>query len=157
MESTLTLPIKPLSINAYQRNMKGGKRVKTGKGLAFDEEIEYLLEDHANALQKFGESVDPSNNIIKLIIRVGNPNFYLADRSRVSKTAGDVDNYLKVMQDKLFGCMDIDDHIARHIDVADCHSIEPFTHIILKIVPIPQGFDRQGVPVYSPILDDNRN
>lgn len=134
----VVLPIKPLSYNAYFRNSKTGKRIKTGKGLAFDEELDLHLRENATALAQFGEKIDPSKNIVRLTVRVGNPNFFLKDGSRVSKTAGDVDNYLKVMQDKLFSYIGCDDYICRHIVVTDGYSVEPFTEIILEIIPIPR-------------------
>lgn len=132
----LILPFKPLSYNAYYRNSRTGKRIKTGKGLAFDEELNIHLKENAIALAQFGKSIDPSSNIVKLTIRVGNPNFFIKDGSRISKTAGDVDNYLKVMQDKIFGFIGVDDYVARHLDILDIPSVEPFTKIILKTIPI---------------------
>jgi Holliday junction resolvase RusA-like endonuclease len=129
----ITLPIKPISYNAYYRNSRTGKRIKTGKGHAFDEELGYLLEVHAEALVRFGRFFDPSKNIVKMIMDVGNPKYYLKDKSRVSKTAGDVDNYLKVTQDKMFGVMGVDDYSCRHVEVMDYHCETEQMHISLSI------------------------
>ncbi len=135
MKIEFTLTIKPISYNAYYRNSKTGKRIKTGKGHAFDEELEYLLDDHAEALAEFGRFFDPSKNIIKMTMDVGNPNYYLKDKSRLSMTGGDVDNYLKVTQDKMFSYIGVDDYSCRHIDVSDHDSVEEITYILLEIKP----------------------
>jgi len=129
----IILPIKPLSYNGYYRNNKSGKRIKTGKGLAFDEELGVLLEDHADALVRFGRTFDPSKDIISLTIRVGNPKFFIKDGSRLSKTSGDVDNYIKVLKDKIFKVMGVDDYADRRDDVADFHSVTEFTLIVLEM------------------------
>lgn len=133
---TITLPLMPLSYNAYYRNSKTGKRIKTGKGLAFDEELNYLLEDHADALTQFGRSIDPSKNIVRLTMLVGNPGFFLKDGSRISQTCGDIDNYVKVIQDKLFNVVGVDDYCVRHLEVVDFYSVEESTTIKLEIKPI---------------------
>lgn len=153
----LTLPIKPISINAYQRNTRTGKRIKTGKGLAFDEEIAYRLKDYSIELKEFGKLLDPSKVIVKLTLRVVNSNYFLKDGSRISKTAGDVDNYIKVLQDKIFREIGTDDYIMRWTDVADCYGIEDSTYIVLETFPIPQGFSPTGELTFRPIPGDNKN
>ena len=50
----LVLPIKPLSYNQYYKNTRTGKRIKTGAGLAYDEELEILLDSYAGKLRTFG-------------------------------------------------------------------------------------------------------
>lgn len=137
----LEFDFKPISYNAYQRNTRTGKRIKTGKGLAFDEEIVYRLGNYSTELVAFGKSLDPSKNIVKLTMRVGNPHYFLKDGSRLSKTAGDVDNYIKVFQDHIFKVIGVDDYMVRHVEISDIYSVEPFTHIILETFPIPQRFD----------------
>ena len=131
----ITLPIKPLSINSYYRNSRTGKRIKTGKGLAFDEELGMLLEVHAEALVRFGRYFDPSTNMIRMSLDVGNPKYYLKDKSRLSMTAGDVDNYVKVLQDKMFRVMGVDDYSCRSLRVDDYDSKVEIAHILLEIIP----------------------
>lgn len=131
----IILSIKPISYNAYYRNSKTGKRIKTGKGHAFDEELDYLLEDHAEALIRFGRLFDPSKNIIKMRMDVGNPSYFLKDKSRLSMTAGDVDNYLKVTQDKTFKVMKVDDYSCRHIEVSDHFNEYEMLYMTLTIEP----------------------
>ena len=135
MKLQFDLDIKPISYNSYYRNSRTGKRIKTGKGHAFDEELGVLLEDHAEALLRFGRFFDPSKNIIKMIMDVGNTGYLIKDKSRLSMTAGDVDNYIKVTQDKMFGVMEVDDYSCRHVDVSDYDSCEDITHITLEIKP----------------------
>ena len=147
------LPLKPLSINQYYRNSRSGNRIKTGKGLAFDEELNILLEEHASALQHFGKKIDPSINIVKLTMRVGNPDYFLKDGSRISKTAGDIDNYLKVIQDKIFNVIGVDDYTCRGLDIMDFHSIKEGTFIKFEICPIPQAPLHWGVEAFSSIFE----
>jgi len=135
---SIKIPIKPISYNAYYRNSRTGKRIKTGKGLAFDEEIELLLLGYSNELVKFGKYIEPSKNIVKFTLKVGNPKFFIKDGSRISQTCGDVDNYIKVLQDKLFKIIGFDDYCVRHLEVSDFPSIEESTLITLDIRPIPQ-------------------
>ena len=111
--------------------------MKTGAALAFDEELHVLLEDYATALVSFGKMLDPSKHIVKLTSRIANPNIFIKDGSRLSKTAGDVDNTVKVIQDKLFAVMEFDDYICRHIDVADFPSNSYAVFITLEIKAIP--------------------
>jgi hypothetical protein len=142
---TITLRIKPISINAYYRNSRTGKRIKTGEGLAFDEELNYLLEEHASALAQFGRKIDPSKNIVKSTMLIGNPGFFIKDGSRVSQVAGDVDNWIKVTQDKVFQHVGVDDYIVRNIVISDVPCVEAFTEITLETLPIPQSFDHTAI------------
>lgn len=151
----ISLPLKPLSYNAYYRNSRTGKRIKTGKGLAFDEELALVLEDYSDELVLFGRSIDPSINIVKLTMIVGNPDFFIKDGSRISKTCGDIDNYIKVIQDKLFNVIGVDDYTCRHLEVLDFYSVKESTLIHLEIKPILQGIYRKVVLTYPPILDGN--
>lgn len=154
---SLNLAIKPISYNQYYRNTRTGKRIKTGMGLAFDEEIAYRLADNSKELKSFGESLDPSNSIVRLRIRVVNPDFFLKDGSRISKTAGDVDNWVKVLKDKIFREIGIDDFVVRWDDIADCPGVEYSINIVLERLPIPQSFDHRGEPIYRPKLGDNKS
>ena len=131
----ILLPIKPISYNAYYRNSRTGKRIKTGKGHAFDEELDLLLRVYEDSLRKFRELLDPSKFIVKMTMQVGNPDYYLKDGSRLSMTGGDVDNYLKVTQDKIFKEIGFDDYICKHIEVIDYHSLEAQTKINLELRP----------------------
>lgn len=153
----LSLNLKPISYNQYYRNTRTGKRIKTGMGLAFDEEIAIRLKEYSKELKVFGCNLDPSNSIVRLRIRVVNPDFFLKDGSRISKVAGDVDNWIKVLKDKIFREIGIDDFIVRWDDIADCHGPEYSTHIILERLPIPQSFDHRGEPIFRPIFDDNKS
>jgi len=141
MKVELHFPFKPISYNAYYRNSRTGKRIKTGSGLAFDEEIAFKLEDYSVELVKFGENLDPSKYIVKLTMRVVNPEFFLKDRSRISKVAGDVDNYVKVVQDHIFKVVEVDDYIVRHVVASDIYGPEASSHVTLERLPIPQEFD----------------
>lgn len=154
---SLKLDIKPISYNAYYRNTRTGKRIKTGQGLAFDEEIAVKLETYSNELVIFGRGLDPYNSIVRLRIRVVNPDFFLKDGSRISQVAGDVDNWIKVLKDKIFKTIGFDDFIVRWDDIADCYGPEYSTHIILERLPIPQEFDHMGAPIYCPKLDGNKS
>lgn len=113
----IRLEIKPLTYNQYYRNTKSGHRIKTGAGLAYDEELGELLKDYAAALSNFGKEIDLSKNIVRLQIQHYNPKFYVKDNSRLSKTAGDTDGIIKILQDKIFNAMGLDDYIVKSLIV----------------------------------------
>jgi len=133
----LKLPLKPLSYNQYYRNTRSGNRVKTGAGLAYDEEIEYILRNYSDELKSFGEICDPSKNIVAMSIRYYNPGMLIKDKSRLSKTAGDLDNIVKVLQDKLFALIGVDDSITRSLKVLDMPSDSYLVVVELSLEPIP--------------------
>ena len=134
----IDLNLQPLSYNAYYRNSHSGNRIKTGAGLAYDEELEYLLNNYSDELKNFGKSLDPSKNIVSMGIKYYNPGMLLKDKSRLSKTAGDLDNIIKVLQDKLFKLICEDDSIVRRLkDIYDVPSDEYGIRITLGIEPIP--------------------
>lgn len=133
----IKLPIKALSYNGYYRSTKSGNRVKTGAGLAYDEELEYILRDYSEELEIFGKGCDPSKNIVAMEITYYNPGFMLKDGSRVSKTAGDLDNIVKVLQDKIFKVIRKDDSMVRSLKVSDMPSDFYLISVNLNIEPIP--------------------
>ena len=134
----IKLEIKPLSYNQYYKNSRTGKRIKTGAGLAYDEELGLLLGYHASALKKFGREIDLSKDIVKLEIFNYKTNFFRKD-GELSKTAGDWDNPVKVLQDKIFKTMEVDDYIVKIGKVVDIPSSDLNGVIIdLNILDIPE-------------------
>ena len=131
-----SLDLKLLSYNQYYRNNKNGKRIKTGAGHAYDEELGLLLEDHANALRLFGEGINPATNIVRLQITMYSPDFYIKDNSRLSMTCGDIDNPVKVFQDKLFKVIGTDDYIIKSLQVDQYPGAEHRAIIGLEILPL---------------------
>jgi len=138
MEVEFTLDIKPLSYNAYYRNTRNGKRVKTGAGLAYDEELELLLEDYALKLVDFAAQLDDTRDYIKLVIIRFNPNFLVKDGSRLNKTSGDVDNIVKVLQDKIFKVAGIDDFFVKDLRVVEMPALDNRVYINLKRESYPR-------------------
>ncbi len=132
----LKLKIKALSYNQYYRNTRTGKRVKTGAGLAYDEELKELLLENAIALGDFGKSLDLSKNIVKLEIFNFKSRFFTKS-GEISKVAGDWDNPIKVLQDKIFKIMGLDDYVIKIGHVEDIPSDEDGVIIRLTQVPIP--------------------
>jgi hypothetical protein len=133
----LTLPIRPLSYNQYYRNTRTGKRIKTGSGLAYDEILEGIILGYSNELLSFGKLVDQSKHIISFSLRIANPRFYIKDGSRINKTAGDVDNYVKILQDKISRAMGVDDYLFRRGSQFDFPSDKDLVMISLEILPHP--------------------
>lgn len=133
----LILHIRPLSYNHYYRNTKHGKRVKTGSGLAYDEMLEVLFEERSKELEDFGKLVDQSRNIISFNLHIANPRFFIKDGSRINKTSGDVDNYIKVLQDKVSKYMGVDDYLFRRGAYFDFPSDQDLVVISLEILPHP--------------------
>lgn len=113
----IRLKIKPLTYNQYYRNTKSGHRIKTGAGLAYDEELQYLLEEFREELEAFGKTFDESTHVIKFRIDHANPKFYVKDGSRLNKKSGDTDGIIKIIQDKIFHMMGLDDYIVKALEV----------------------------------------
>ena len=132
----LIIPFKLLSYNQYYRNSRTGKRIKTGAGLAYDEELGELLSGHAKALISFGEDIDLSKNIVKLEIFNFKSRFFTKSGA-LSKVAGDWDNPIKVLQDKIFKAMEMDDYVIKIGHVEDIPSDEDGVIIKLTLVPLP--------------------
>ena len=136
----IKLPIKPLSYNAYYRNTKSGHRVKTGAGLAYEEELEMMISGHSNELAQFGESLDLSKYMIKITIYNFKSDFYIKDGSRINLTAGDWDNPIKVLQDKLFKQIGIDDIFIKWGEVIDLPSTDTDGIIVMmEKRPLPEA------------------
>lgn len=135
----IKLNIKPISYNQYYRSTRSGKRVKTGAGLAYEEELTYLLDDYSSELKEFGESLDLHKNIVRTEIKIYNPDYFIQDGSRINKNSPDVDNCIKVLQDKIFDIMGKDDVQARDTRIYDVPSNEWRVEIDMLIVSIP-GF-----------------
>lgn len=124
---SIILKIKPLSINGYYRNSKSGHRVKTGAGLAYDEELALLLRPYEKAMAAFKNSL-PEGDVLSVDYTFFASNYFVKDGSRINKASGDVDNPVKVLQDKIFRAMDVDDHRIKSFTVeqipsSDCDGI----------------------------------
>jgi hypothetical protein len=133
----IVIPRALLSYNAYYRNTRTGKRIKTGAGLAYDEEIEMILQDYASALKDFGKDIDLSKNIVCISIFHFKSGYYVKDGSRLSKTVGDWDNPIKIIQDKIFKVMGIDDCVVRVGKLMDLPSDKDGAIIELKLLDRP--------------------
>lgn len=117
----LKIPIKPLSYNQYYRNTRTGKRIKTGAGLAYDEELGEFLQSKRLELEAFGSSI-MSTESVKITIYNLKTNFFIKDGSRLNLKAGDWDNPVKVLQDKIFDVICCDDIIVKWGEVLDIPS-----------------------------------
>jgi hypothetical protein len=133
----LILPIKPLSYNHYYRNTRTGKRIKTGSGLAYDEMLDRVVTGRSKELLEFGNLVDQSRHIVSFNLEIANPRFYIKDGSRINKTSGDVDNYVKILQDKISRVMGVDDYLFRRGSQFDFPSDQDLIIIKLEIIPHP--------------------
>ena len=133
----LILKVRPLSYNVYYRNSRTGKRLKTGLGLAYDELLEVEFSGHSKELCELGKSVDQSKDIVSIDLEIANPRFYIKDGSRINQTAGDVDNYVKILQDKIARMMGVDDFLFRQGSQRDFPSDMDLIIITLKVIPHP--------------------
>lgn len=134
----LVIPLRPLSYNQYYRNTRTGKRVKTGAGLAYEEELEYLLSCRESSLLSFGKEFDPSKNIVKLEIEIYNPYFFRKADGHLNPKSGDIDNSVKVLQDKIFKYAGIDDSAVKRLEVSDYPSDKPGMVIWLHFQNFPK-------------------
>jgi len=137
MKLKLVIPLKPLSYNQYYRNTRSGKRVKTGAGLAYEEELEYLLSCRESSLLSFGKEFDPSKSIVKLDIEIFNPYFFRKADGYLNPKSGDIDNSVKVLQDKIFKYANIDDSAVKKLTVTDWPSDRPGMIITLDFKGFP--------------------
>ena len=143
----IELKIRPLTYNHYYRHSKSGKPVKTGAGLAYEEELDMILEDYAIALSEYGRKFDPLTNILRLSITHFNPKFYIKDNSRLNMKAGDVDGSIKVLQDKVFNLMGIDDYVIKSLRSDQYPGAEDVVRIELDEISL-------SLPEYRPIRKD---
>ena len=134
----LVLLLKPLSYNQYYRNTRSGKRIKTGAGLAYEEELEYLLSCREKSLLSFGEEFDPSKNIVKLDLQIFNPYFFRKADGHLNPKSGDIDNSVKVLQDKIFKYAGIDDSSVKKLTVSDFPSDKSGMIITLTFDKFPE-------------------
>lgn len=133
---TIDIPFKLLSYNGYYRNTRTGKRVKTGAGLAYDEMLEEVLLENASALEYFGRTICQSKDILEFRLHIYNTKYYIKDKSRLNKKTGDIDNYVKVLQDKVFKYLKLDDYQIKSLVVKEYPSADGSdwaTVTILKI------------------------
>lgn len=130
----LIIPFKLLSYNQYYRNSRTGKRIKTGAGHAYDEELGLFLEDNTAVLESFRKGFDLSNNILEFKIHNYNSNYYIKDGSRLNQRSGDIDNYVKVLQDKLFKAIGIDDYLVKKLIVEEYPSDTDYAKIELNLL-----------------------
>lgn len=131
----LELKLKPLTYNQHYRPTKSGKLVKTGAGLAYDEELSYLLREYSTELSDFREKLDSSNSILKVEYRHYNTKYFIKDGSRLNKKAGDVDGIIKVLQDKIFDLIGVDDFMIKDLRSVQYPSDRDFVKVIIEEIP----------------------
>tara|TARA_R110000868_G_C10972634_1_gene770655 strand:- start:33568 stop:33972 length:405 start_codon:yes stop_codon:yes gene_type:complete len=132
----IIIPFKLLSYNQYYRNTKSGHRVKTGAGLAYDEELGLFLEDNADALKSYGRNLDLSKDILEFKIQNYNADYYIKDGSRLNQKSGDIDNYVKVLQDKLFKVIGVDDFLIKRLIVEEYPSDTDYAILELSTINV---------------------
>lgn len=85
----------------------------------------------------FGEKYDPSKNIIRLGIEIFNPYFFRKADGFLNPKSGDIDNSVKVLQDKIFKYAGIDDSAVKKLQVVDYPSDRAGMIITLTFEPFP--------------------
>ena len=95
--------IKPLTLNHYQKISARGKFVQKYKPKAskdFDEAVLAQLLEQQGKIDLFNLGFDPKEHYLSADYRFYFPIFTKA--KTLSKTAGDVDNFIKPVQDLIF-------------------------------------------------------
>jgi hypothetical protein len=105
----MTLPIRAMSYNNFMTSTKSGRRFVTGRGKQYVEELNFLLSKYKEQLFYFGLNVEWPT-MFRMEIRYYYLN-YLTKKDVLSKTCNDVDNPNKIVIDKVFGFMGVDDYL----------------------------------------------
>lgn len=105
----IELPFKPISVNRYYKTSRDGGVIRTGEGDAFVEEVEYYMDlgDFS-----FCNNVD----FIHVYYTVYTTTMYKKDGS-INLRGGDVDNYIKVLQDTVTKKLDVEDALITKLVV----------------------------------------
>lgn len=107
MKLEFSLPIKPVSVNAYTY---GSKKWKTQEARDYEREFNKLLEPYLSAMILMAETWRKSYGTYKVGVTVTHPcAIFYTRKGQVSSKSFDVDNVLKPILDMVFRRMDVND------------------------------------------------
>jgi Holliday junction resolvase RusA-like endonuclease len=106
MSQPLIIDIKPVSINQAYSTARTGRRFLVAKGKAYKLEIALLSGRHFKNLVGYSEK-------LKFTYEIHGP--WLRQDGKISKTAGDIDGFCKLMLDAVCEALDINDAVVFEI------------------------------------------
>jgi Holliday junction resolvase RusA-like endonuclease len=106
MSQPLIIDIKPVSINQAYSTARTGRRFLVAKGKAYKLEIALLSGKHFKNLAGYSEK-------LKFTYEIHGP--WLRQDGKISKTAGDIDGFCKLMLDAVCEALDINDAVVFEI------------------------------------------
>jgi Holliday junction resolvase RusA-like endonuclease len=106
MSQPLIIDIKPVSINQAYSTARTGRRFLVAKGKAYKLEIALLSGKHFKNLVGYSEK-------LKFTYEIHGP--WLRQDGKISKTAGDIDGFCKLMLDAVCEALDINDAVVFEI------------------------------------------
>jgi Holliday junction resolvase RusA-like endonuclease len=106
MSQPLIIDIKPVSINQAYSTARTGRRFLVARGKAYKLEIALLSGKHFKNLVGYSEK-------LKFTYEIHGP--WLRQDGKISKTAGDIDGFCKLMLDAVCEALDINDAVVFEI------------------------------------------
>jgi len=106
MSQPLIIDVKPVSINQAYSTARTGRRFLVAKGKAYKLEIALLSGRHFKNLVGYSEK-------LKFTYEIHGP--WLRQDGKISKTAGDIDGFCKLMLDAVCEALDINDAVVFEI------------------------------------------
>ena len=103
----LSIPLKPMSVNAYTY---GSKKFKTKEAREYEQVFGDYLNNYESKLKELKDEWEREYRTFKVTVVVTHPDsIFLNNDGRVSSKTFDVDNVLKPILDMIFRHMEIND------------------------------------------------
>jgi Holliday junction resolvase RusA-like endonuclease len=125
MSQPLIIDIKPVSINQAYSTARTGRRFLVAKGKAYKLEIALLSGKHFKNLVGYSEK-------LKFTYEIHGP--WLRQDGKISKTAGDIDGFCKLMLDAVCEALEINDACVFQIEAKKV--VADNWRIIIDLKPI---------------------
>ncbi len=132
----LVLKTPPISTNKLTRAIKRGNFctvIKSADARKFEADVRLELESkYMTEMDKFFTEFDISKQI-KLSVTFNVPNLY-TKKGVISKSSGDLDNYLKQYIDTIFKCLCLDDKFVTEIHAKKLYNKEFKSEFLIEVI-----------------------
>lgn len=126
----IIIPTKPILINHARKQVKIGKRlmpVKTKKTKHFEQVVRNSI---TREMKEMANELKGKNLAVYYVF--GLSNFYTKKQS-INKKSGDIDNFIKILQDAVFKELDLDDCYIIFLKAVKSNSpSESFSTVIIS-------------------------
>lgn len=115
--------VKPVTLNHYTKITTRGKfasKYKPKESIEFEKAIDKELSKYQRYFDKFNGCYDSSSHYLVLDYQFYIPLF--TKKGLISKKSGDVDNFCKPIQDRLFNYLSADDSEVVSVTITKIHS-----------------------------------